>query len=277
MKIIEEIHKIFKTKMDKIDVTGQEYKKTFLTSASILLVLVQIYPILLSFKIDLFNFEMVNNPILRTLFQVFINSFLFLIVYLLVKQVHCYRWIKHHKDIWIQGDWLHIHVKKDIRIGLVEIRQDFYSIKAQGHNISPKDTNRTQPERETTWNYVLGSVMNDTTPRDFIGCYTAHEVQSQTKKDGVHILTIEPPSKNDYPTRMIGCFRDTCKIDKRGITDVVGNHAGELYLFKLSPSLKEYLFSENGCRYDLLAELHKQIKFREEPFVIKLLQCLPKE
>lgn len=267
-------------KMDDIGATNQHYKAISNIAMTLTLALLQAYLMLIFSGIDLVNFSMISNDVIRYVVQVFVQLVAFVViysaVYAAVKAVYCSRWIGSHKDIWVQGLWLHIHMKNGVRIGTVEIKQNFYTIKAEGHNICPKDKAGKLPQKkDTTWNYTLSKVADDASARDFIGCYTANELGSQTKKDGIHVLKILTPAKGHFPSQMAGCFRDTCKISEQGITNV-GDHAGELFLFKLSPAMQHRLCDENGFRYDLLARLHEDEQFKDEPYIIKLQECIEK-
>ncbi len=139
------------------------------------------------------------------------------------------------QKIWIKGLWLHIHVKKEIRVGTVEIRQNFNTINAKGHNIRPKTAESETPPKETTWFYTLCKVVDDDSARDFIGCYQASNISQQTTKDGIHVMQIIGcDSKTGFANRMVGVFRDTVRISPDSVVDI-GNQAGQLYFFSAFP------------------------------------------
>ena len=121
--------------------------------------------------------------------------------------------------------------KKEIRVGTVEIRQNFNTINAKGHNIRPKTAESETPPKETTWFYTLCKVVDDDSARDFIGCYQASNISQQTTKDGIHVMQIIGcDSKTGFANRMVGVFRDTVRISPDSVVDI-GNQAGQLYFF----------------------------------------------
>lgn len=265
-------------KMDDIGSTNQHYKNISNISVTTLILILQAYLMLILSGIDLFNFSSVSNTFARYSIQVLVQlllfTFIYSIVYFTVKKIYCVNWIKSHKNIWLKGIWLHIHVKNDIRVGTVDIEQNFYTIKATARNVYPGGLGK--PQRETTWNYLLSKVFDDESVRDFVGYYKAEDITSQSSKDGVHVLHIENKSrdkKTGYANYMVGTFRDTVKISKNEIQDS-DSHAGQLYFFRLSDKCREYLIGDNGFRYDLLPTLHEKAEFADEPYVIKLKECL---
>lgn len=127
--------------MDNIGSTNVHYKNISAISVSILLVIFQAYLMLILGGFDIFNFSMLQDDIIRYIIQILVQlvafSVLYTVIYAVVKKIYCQKWIRENKKIWIKGFWLHIHVKKEIRIGTVEIRQNFNTVNAKGHNIRP--------------------------------------------------------------------------------------------------------------------------------------------
>lgn len=265
--------------MDNIGTTSKHYKNISSISVSILIAFLQAYLMLFFSGIDLFNFTMFENNsiekyVLQVLVQLILFSIIYLIIYSMVKTIYCYIWKNKNKKIWIKGTWLHIHVKNDIRIGIVEIMQNFNTINAKGHNIMPREYCSNIKKSDTTWSYILGKVVDDDTKRDFIGCYTAQDIKNQITKEGIHALHImQPGNKHSYPDSMMGGFRDAFNIGDDIYTNV-GDHAGQLFFYRLSDRCSKYLYDNNILRYDRLAEMHEKPEFATEPYVMKLKECI---
>lgn len=261
--------------MDNIGITNKHYKKISNISIGIMFVILEAYLMLILSGIDLFNFSMIKDVFIQYVLQVIVQLGLFAtmytIIYNFVKLIYCEIWKRKNKNCWVKGIWLHIHVKNEIRVGMIEIKQNFNTINAEGHNITPKQKNNYLM-RQTTWSYFLGKVVDDQTARDFIGCYSAQDVTNQSSKDGIHTLKISMNSSG-YANKMEGGFRDTFKVNATGLEDI-GNHAGQLFFFKLSKKCKKYLIDKNGFRYDLLFDLHENESFFDEPYVKKLKEVL---
>ena len=264
--------------MDSIGSTNKHYKNISGISTTVLIIVIQAYLMLILGGLDIFNFSQIGNEALRYVLQILIQlvafSFIYSMIYTVVRAIYCHKWIRENRNCFIRGMWLHIHVKSEIRIGTVEIKQNFNTIQANGHNICPKIGDNLPEHRETTWHYIMGMVKDeDENARDFIGCYTAGDVTNQVSKDGIHTLRITETDKAGYARTMVGGFRDTFKIDSNGVYDV-GNHAGNLYFFKLSDKCKKYLYDENGFNYSRLCDMHELEEFSNEPYVIELRRII---
>ena len=254
--------------------TAKHYKKIMSISVSVLMILLQAYLMLILSGIDLFYFSKVTNIVMRYFLQIMVQLILFstiyLVIYFTVKFLYCRYWKIKNKNIWVHGIWLHIHIKNEIRIGTVEIQQDFNTINATGYNINLYG----EKQKETTWSYILGEIKDEPNARDFIGYYEATKFETQKKIDGVHILKLESTTqKNKYTTRMNGVFRDTFIVEKNAQIDI-GDHAGKLFFFRPSNECLKYLYDGNEFRYDRLVKLHKREEFANEQFVIKLKEEL---
>ena len=265
--------------MDNIGKTSKHYKNISSISVSILIVFLQAYLMLIFSGIDLYNFSMLeNNMIEKNVLQIFIQlvlfSIIYFIIYISVKKVYCFFWKINNKNSWVRGTWLHIHVKNDLRIGTVEIKQNFNTINAKGHNITPKGQRSNLNKSDTTWTYILCKVIDDKTVRDFVGCYTAQDIKNQATKDGMHVLQIlGVDNKTGYANRMVGGFRDTFRIDGE-ISSDIGDHVGQLFFFRISDKCKKYLYDDKIFRYDKLSDMHEKPEFATEPYVIKLKECI---
>ena len=176
-------------------------------------------------------------------------------------------WIFNHKNIWLKGTWLHIHVKKtdnEIRVGFVDISQNFYTIKASGTNLYPEFEGAPK-QRETSWDYVLGKIFEDDYKRDFIGVYEAADMFNHIPRNGIHSLKIELGG-NGFPNLMVGKFGDAVELDEQNANG--GNDSGQLYLFKPSNRCKKYFAL--GNRNKLIYDLHNIDEYSDEPYVCKL-------
>ncbi len=264
--------------MDNIGSTSKHYKNIAKISSAILIVILEAYLMLFFSGIDLYNFTMlkdnnVQSYILQCLVQLVVFSVIYVLIYFIVKMIYIYIWKKRNKKIWVKGKWLHIHVKNNIRIGAVEIRQNFSTITAKGHNVFPEGHSPNN-KKDTTWNYLLGKVVDDETKRDFIGCYSAQDIKNQITKEGIHVLQIlTPDSTNGYPNIMMGGFKDTFSIGET-ITLSANDHAGQLFFYKMDKKCQEYLYDVNGLRYDRLASLHNNPDFANNPYVMKLKEYI---
>ncbi len=257
--------------MDNIGSTNFHYKNIYNISLGIVLLLLQAYLMLIFSGIDCFSFEHVQNSVtrylLQLLLQILIFTFSYIIVYFIVEKIYILNWISKHKSIWLQGTWLHIHVNKntqEIRIGFVEIYQNFLTIKARGTNFYPEGCGKDK-QRETTWDYVIGKIFEDEHKRDFIGVYEAKDKFSLVPRNGIHSLTIER-GNDGFPCKMVGKFGDTVELDN--FSQSISSTAGQLYFFKPSSKCKEYIFS--GDRNKRIFDLHTIEDFNSEPYVYQL-------
>ncbi len=256
--------------------SSKHYEKINNISVSILLLVFQAYLMFALSGIDLLNFSMIQNSVTRycvqVLVQLLVFTCLYTVIHIVVKKTYFFVWKHRNRSIWLEGMWLHIHVKNNIRVGTVEIKQHFNEIGGIGHNISPNSADK----KDTTWSYVTGWVEDVNGARDFVAYYKATKVKSNSTRDGVHALSLETPNqKNKFTTQMIGAFRDTFAIESDSINVVnVGDHAGELFFFKMSKKCRDYLIDENGFSYPKLSTLHTLEEFSSEPYVIKLREIL---
>ncbi len=264
-------------KMDQIGSTNKIYISIYKSSAALFVAIVQIYLIALAMGFDIYQFSWIENKILRLLiaivFQVVLAGVGYIFIFFLVMKMKTCIWIKKNKNIYVRGTWLHIHIKDNIRIGDVVIQQNFYTISAKAHNITPQENEMYYIDNQTEWRYYLGKVAQDESARDFIGCYSAVKQSSGDINDGIHVLTIHC-DEHGYPSQMIGKFSDTFQVN-RSITNIdVGEHRGDLLLFRISEDLSKYLTEKHGLNYRLLSTIHKNDKFKNEPFVRELCEIM---
>lgn len=159
------------------------------------------------------------------------------LIYQYVENNHVEKWQEVNKDIWIKGTWLHIHDKPNVRVGDVLIKQDFYTISVDGHNLAlPKVDNVSQITidslDESDWNYSMAKIVDDEGENTLHGYYTS--LHGSKKKTGMHTLTFT--SVKDFPIFMTGTFGDVVEEDGQEVK----NALGQLRLHKLVPECPYY-------------------------------------
>ena len=263
--------------MDNVGKNNIIYQEIFASACSVFLVLIQLYIVFISKGIDILGFNQIRNTILKILIsslcQILFLGFIYLLIYRIVYTIKSFLWINRNKEIWIKGIWLHIHIKKNIRIGYVDIKQNFYSISAKGQNVGFPDTDHIH--NFTDWKYYMAQVADDPTARDFIGCYSANKHDITEQNDGIHMLSVEKKSTDGFPTYMRGQFKDTFAVTdyKLEAIDTL-DHSGKLLLYKPSKKCLDYLFTEDGFSYDRLSNIINVKDLSSEPFVICLNELL---
>ncbi len=176
------------------------------------------------------------------------------LIYRIVYIIYLRIWAQKHSYKWINGDWLHIHIKGVIRIGYVNITQEFDNIYVNGLNTNPDQDKDDQTI--TKWKYEAGHITeieskySDKKECEYYGCYRAKRESPNNadyivKKDGIHRMNIVMLDGKKIPREMKGYFGDTAKkTDKDGIDQ----HFGSLYFFRVSNKLKKQMkdLTENG-------------------------------
>lgn len=249
--------------------TDTVHKNSYALSLSITIFLIGLYYNLIKLSIPI---HFPNLTITEKIFFALIEFLFFALVDLVIFQIVCCikrkLWKRKNKDIWVDGLWLSIHIKKYIRIGTVEIEQSFYSIRANGHNISPPIYNQ---ERITPWRYYIGGVENDKRALDFIGCYTSRRGDGGSN-DGLHMLQKITSDRSGYVNEMRGRFSDVVAVSNDSLDMIdVADHQGQLCMFRISKACEKYLRRDNGTiDYERLRTLHTQDIFKNEPYSIEL-------
>lgn len=262
--------------MDDISSAGRHYRNIAKISVSAMILILQVYLLLLFNGLDLYNFLMIESLALRSALQILIQivlcSFLYALIYFPVKALYCASWKRKNKDIWLKGIWLHIHVKRDIRVGTVRFEQDFCSIKAEGHNYSPCGVKNKDA---TAWEYTIGRVFNKNEggmQSSYEAFYSAMNLGSAAPNKGLHSMKIVNCENHGPANYMVGHFRDTFR---NGIqVEDAGGHMGTLYMFRPSKRCLAYLRDANGIDFDKLCALHLKEEFRDEPYVRELRKRL---
>lgn len=256
--------------MDNLNASIQRYAKVGLVTLVFVLTVVQVYNAVDLNRCLLSFFTTKNAIIIKIIISILedvLFGVLYLIIFKLVYYIITIIWIRKHRSIYVRGKWLHIHKKDDIRIGVVNIKQDFYTIGATGYNVSPNLPNYYSPNKHTVWKYLLGHVNFDETARDVTACYEAVKTNCNITNNGMHTLTISVGT-DGYPIKMDGYFSDTVRIDENKIN--IDNHHGQLYMFRMSKEIEKYLYTGKGLNYRNLENICSNISFENEQFIIKL-------
>lgn len=270
-------------KMDNIYTEESSYGHIFDKATIILIAIVDICILLVSNGCD-FDFEFIQSSFLKLVLQIIFQVILvncgnFLILFL----VTCYekqKWIKNNKNKWIQGEWLHIHEKPDIRIGVVNIKQKFSNIEVKAINISP-NCEGVRHKKETSWTYTTSKLFPKELQSigiEMVGCYTAYEHKnfSGTKKQGVHIFDIFRYNSEQYPKEIIGYFNDTVSL-KNGNIENIEDKIGMIYMYRVNDNLKEYLTNDGSISLNRLTNVLDIDELEKEDFVIRLKKVIAEQ
>ncbi len=278
MKPTKDKSKKTKIKMDKIHNEYDIYERIFTWSAGFMITLVDVYIILITNGVDLVNFEYVQNPLLRALLQFVVQVVLFAVIGVCVYKLHYIyeekKWIKMHSEKWVQGEWLHIHEKKNVRIGYVKIRQRFSSIDVHGAvNITP-NVYGIQKKNKTTWGYQSATFLTDNTDLfELLCCYEAKS--SGQSKPGIHHFTESKNDDDNIPYMIKGTFSDTLKSLEN--SRVAKNDAdGDLYLFKINDRIRPFITDGKNIDYDKLANILDNENLKDEKFCTTLDRVIRK-
>lgn len=272
-KLIERFKKIDFSGMDVVSSTATERSIIGKSTGKYFMTIVSIYLIISMNGWDPiadFN-HMLSTAIPSGFGQIVIQiiasfltaDLLYKLIHHLVTYKHCLDWRSANKNIWVKGLWLHIHDKKKVRVGVVDIDQDFYSIKVEGYNVSPKAYNMD----ESRWRHLLGRIVQTGNQYTIYGYYENKHGFDGTK-GGMHEFDILNTKDDKYPMQMKGFFRDL--INSKG--QDIANSVGEIFLFRLTEATPYYhkiIDNESGLiSYDRLVDeitkyMEKKEKFNE--------------
>ena len=203
------------------------------------------------------------------------------------------RWVKKNKFYYLQGTWATVHMKDNgsVRLGVLEIRQNYYDIEADAKNIwkyhrgSIEDAKTRQenglplsvsPERfddqkVTDWHYYTAKLYGKS--KDFIdvvGCYSANKRVVNDVNIGTHLLEIDNDYNSyPYPVAMHGTFADTIRhenltqwtqdMDPARSIAMMGDHRGNLYMVKLSNEQAGYMGEGSSEKRENLKKAFYQV------------------
>lgn len=184
-------------------------------------------------------------------------------------------WAKNNKEMLLQGKWLHIHDKDNVRIGVVDIDQNFTQLKVKAFNINPLDPKISDKGR-TKWSYITSKLYpRELTGIEFFGSYAARKADG-TINQGVHIFhTMDVSSETGIPMYLNGHFCDSFRVSEQ-VVDDINNRKGEIHLFRMTPALEDLIFIENGVDYARLGNILKETSLEDEPFYRMLSKVVAK-
>ncbi len=262
-----------KFKMDKIGINSEIYKSIFFATNTIFLIIFEIYIMLAFNGINILNFESISNDTLRIILQILAQiisfSAIYAILHKIVFKIKSLIWIKQNKEIWLQGIWLHVHEKKDIRVGIVKIKQNFYEIEAQAQNINPSMVDN---DKITDWYYSMARVSLNEKDESFVGYYKTHKHDVSENNDGMHRLIVTS-RKNGYPCIMRGNFYDTVHPNNNEYE--IKDHCGKLTFFKPSKECLKAL-NDNSSMLKAVQNLPNDYRFKGEEYVVHLKNTIEK-
>lgn len=247
------------------------YNKIFMLSSGIMIFLLSVYFLFLSYGFDFLDFSFMENKtaslIIGVLLQLAGTIGVNALVYFSVYKITEIKWKKENKHMYLKGEWLTIHSKENVRIGLVRIEQSFKTIRAEAFNVSPKVDGIKQKEK-SNWEYTCASLY----PQQLVGirllgCYVSKK-EFETIM-GVHqIDSIDINEEIDqFPTIMSGHFCDTVKNDGKNATNISDN-MGKIYFYKITPQIKRFLCQ--GKKDEQLQTILDEDSLKGELFVKKL-------
>lgn len=184
-------------------------------------------------------------------------------------------WAKSNKEMLLQGKWLHIHDKDNVRIGVVDIEQNFTQLKVKAFNINPLSPSISNKGR-TKWSYITCKLYpRELTGIEFFGSYAARKADG-TINQGIHIFhTMDVSSETGIPMYLNGNFCDSFRVSEREVDDI-SDRKGEIHLFRMTPALEEIIYNCNGVDYVRLGSILKESGLEDEPFYQMLSRVVAK-
>ncbi len=254
------------------------YKDIFIASSAFTILVIQIYVLCITNGLDLVNFSWIENRILSVIVQVLvqiigfgvINVFIFWCAFKVKERA----WIKANKQMMLQGRWLHIHDKDNVRIGVVTIHQRFSAVDVKAFNIAPKAPGISDSGR-TKWEYLNARIYPpELSGIEFFGCYVSRK-KNGTINQGVHIFDTVDVDANGYPVRMMGSFCDTFRVAEEKVEDIQ-DRKGQIAMYKMTPALEKIIYGAGGVNYEALAAIADNPSCADEPFVQALQEIIKK-
>ena len=208
-------------------------------------------------------------------------------------------WVRKNKYYYLQGTWATVHVKDNgsVRLGVMEIRQNYYDIEADAKNIwkshrgtiedarTPQENglpvsvslNRFDDQKVTDWHYYTAKLYGKS--KDFIdvvGCYSANKRVMNDRNIGTHLLEIDSDyDSHPYPVSMHGTFADNIRrenVEKwREMQDAqmaadMGDHRGNLYFVKLTPEQAKVMGEGSSEKREMLKKYFYQVAVKTAGF-----------
>ncbi len=239
-----------------------------------MIVFVDFYLLLITNGIDLVSFSFIENKVFALILEFLVQIVGFSIVNVAIYQIAFHiisrKWINENKDKFLQGRWLHIHGKDNVRIGVVDIKQNFLDIEAKAFNISP---NGVPDKGKTHWNYIDSEIQPKALGSNvaLFGCYVTRK-SNLSNKQGIHTLYFEEGFE-DFPTKLSGSFCDCLNFEKNSVKEIKDG-TGRLILHKISPRLNDYLYPNGIFKEENLKGILENKDFAGEPFVQDLKEVM---
>lgn len=242
------------------------------SSATVFLALVDLYCVLFNNTVEEVFLNNIENIMARKLILYVLYFLVFNALYWVVLgAISLYKekkWIGVHKDLWLRGKWLHIHIKTDgsIRIGVVNILQNYYEVKVDATNISypgKKDSTTTK------WGYYSAKLSEESGVPNVIGCYKAIKEGMTLGNQGIHSLFIKNWDEKDrFPIELSGKFSDTFRMEKSDMSPVhPGDHCGRLMMFRMSGRMEKTLYQSGRLNEEKLRTIDQDVNYGDEAFV----------
>ena len=232
----------------KNEKTSKIYAGIYLLTIVFTVFVLELYS---SLEIDFLQFLNVSGPSLYILKVVIfiLHWAVFALFYVglseLILKIKRWKWKKDNPGLDIEGVWLHIHDKEDVKIGVVEIKQDFYDLSVDAENIKP----HTDDDTTTKWHYIGAQFKpSENAQIQLIACYFGRRSQ-ETFKQGVHLYR-EFHSENGKVQKMTGEFGDALNITSGQKPVEVHDKTGKILLYRMTPEIKEYINFKSVDHYD---------------------------
>lgn len=259
-------------------------KQITIWALTVTFIAVDVYISLMSIGYNLFDLiAFTDNEIVNTALLVILQAFLlggaFAAFYFAVYGIYLFLWKRKYKRLWFSGVWLHIHDKKDPKIGIVKIKQSFFDLEVSAVNIKPLST--MPRKQQTDWYYIGTECEPNGTQGDTLVCCYMAQRKNEKNKYGMHIFQDVEYTKRGFPYVLVGEFGDVFKEEYGRNADSV-DKTGKLYFFKLPRSIKKQIFKGRKDIYTLDFNLLSYItenpdpKIQKEEFVQKLSYVLSK-
>lgn len=232
--------------------------------------------------VSLFSLPLFENNTYQGMLDIAVDTLLttglYLFMYYLVRFIFDrFFWIPQNKDKMLQGEWLHIHDKDSVRVGVVNIRQYYLNYEVSAENLHP-GLAKVEDKPKTIWNYI-GSSLNPAgdTGIKFIGCYIAKRLGNQNSyKQGIHVFESVELDQKHYPKMLKGTQGDTIEPGKKNQVKI-SDKAGSIYFYRMTPALRAAI-TKNGEYDDLsISNLADDPTVQNEEYVIQLKKILAKD
>lgn len=236
---------------DKGTTNKQIYSWIYGASATITIFLLELFTqfdLSISGFLKIFGIYVNNNvkTLLDFIFEWVAFSFLFVFFKWLIIKGYKFLWIKSHLDIYVDGQWIVVHEKSTVRIGIADIEQDFFDVQANAFNIN---TNKTDNTKKTQWHYI-GTAFKPDINSDirFIGSYLACR-KDEPSKQGIQMYN-EFEFDDKCLVRMKGEFGDVLRAKNGMSSQDANDKTGKIHMYKLTKKLREYIDFESIDKFD---------------------------